>query len=45
VEEDIAFDLENFGTPPEQIPVKIEQALQAVGMSGLFLIWAHRLHI
>ncbi|HPU00509.1 MAG: energy-coupling factor transporter ATPase [Firmicutes bacterium] len=34
VEEDIAFGLENFGTPPEQVPLKIEQALQAVGMSG-----------
>ena len=34
VEEDIAFGLENFGTPPEQIPARIEQALQAVGMPG-----------
>ncbi len=34
VEEDIAFGLENYDTPAEQIPERIEKALQAVGMAG-----------
>ena len=34
VEEDIAFGLENYDTPQEQIPERIDRALQVVGMSG-----------
>ena len=34
VEEDIAFGLENYDTPAEQIPERIDKALQAVGMAG-----------
>lgn len=34
VEEDIAFGLENYDTPAEQIPGKIAKALQTVGMPG-----------
>lgn len=34
VEEDIAFGLDNYDTPAEQIPERIEKALQAVGMAG-----------
>ncbi|MFB0920702.1 MAG: energy-coupling factor transporter ATPase [Oscillospiraceae bacterium] len=32
--EDIAFGLENFGTPKDKIPEKIAAALKAVGMEG-----------
>ena len=32
VEEDVAFGLENNGVPPEQIRVRIDEALDAVGM-------------
>lgn len=34
VEEDIAFGLENFEAPLDQIPAKVDQALQIVGMNG-----------
>lgn len=34
VEEDIAFGLENYDTPLEQIPEKIGEALKIVGMTG-----------
>ncbi len=34
VEEDIAFGLENYDTPTEQIPDRINKALQVVGMPG-----------
>ena len=33
VEEDVAFGLENNGVPPKEIRVRIDDALQAVGMS------------
>jgi len=34
VEEDIAFGLENYDTPAEQIPGKVEDVLELVGMPG-----------
>lgn len=34
VEEDIAFGLENYDVPWEQIPDKVEKALRQVGMEG-----------
>lgn len=34
IKEDIAFGLENFGTPAEDIPGKIAGALKIVGMQG-----------
>lgn len=34
VEEDIAFGLENYDTPPEEVPGRVRQALQSVGMAG-----------
>ena len=34
VEEDIAFGLENYDTPAEEIPVKVARALAIVGMEG-----------
>ncbi|NLI91138.1 MAG: energy-coupling factor transporter ATPase [Peptococcaceae bacterium] len=34
VDEDIAFGLENYDTPIEQIPSKVSEALALVGMSG-----------
>ena len=34
VEEDIAFGLENYDTPPEEVPGRVKQALQSVGMAG-----------
>lgn len=34
VAEDIAFGLENYGTPPEDIPRRVEEALRLVGMAG-----------
>ncbi|MDD3242475.1 MAG: energy-coupling factor transporter ATPase [Eubacteriales bacterium] len=34
VEEDIAFGLENYETPEEEIPTRVRAALAAVGMSG-----------
>ncbi len=34
VEEDIAFGLRNFGTPEEEIPDRIREALELVGMAG-----------
>ncbi|MCB2214072.1 energy-coupling factor transporter ATPase [bacterium] len=34
IEEDIAFGLENFGTPADEIPTKIRRALEIVGMAG-----------
>ncbi|MBQ9493191.1 MAG: energy-coupling factor transporter ATPase [Oscillibacter sp.] len=33
VEEDVAFAPENLGVPPEEIRVRVDEALQAVGMS------------
>lgn len=34
VEEDIAFGLENYQVPREEIPPRVRKALEAVGMSG-----------
>ncbi|MBP3634495.1 MAG: energy-coupling factor transporter ATPase [Oscillospiraceae bacterium] len=34
VEEDLAFGLRNFGVPEAEIPLRIEKALETVGMSG-----------
>ncbi len=34
VEDDIAFGLENIGVPPEEMKQRIDDALQAVGMSA-----------
>ncbi len=34
VDEDIAFGLENYDTPAERIPRKVEEALESVGMPG-----------
>lgn len=34
VEEDVAFGLENYGVARKEIPVKVEDALAQVGMSG-----------
>ncbi len=34
IEEDIAFGLENYDTPQEKIPEKINKALQQVGLEG-----------
>jgi energy-coupling factor transport system ATP-binding protein len=34
IEEDIAFGLENFGTPADKIPAKVRRALEIVGMTG-----------
>ena len=34
VEEDIAFGLENYDTPAEEIPAKVKRALAVVGMEG-----------
>ena len=34
IEEDLAFGPRNFGVPAEEIPVRIQTALAAVGMSG-----------
>ncbi|MCL1881394.1 MAG: energy-coupling factor transporter ATPase [Oscillospiraceae bacterium] len=33
VEEDVAFALENLGVPPEQIRIRIDDALETVGMT------------
>ena len=43
VEEDVAFGLENYLTPPEQIPGKVRAALKAVGMEGYEKHAPHRL--
>ncbi|MBE6853598.1 MAG: energy-coupling factor transporter ATPase [Ruminococcus sp.] len=32
VEEDVAFGLENLGTPPDEIRLRVDEALKAVGM-------------
>ena len=34
VEEDVAFGLENYGVPREEIPRRVAEALKAVGMEG-----------
>lgn len=34
VEEDVAFGLENLGVPPEEIAVRVKDALKAVGMEN-----------
>lgn len=34
VEEDVAFGLENYGVPREEIPHRVAEALKAVGMEG-----------
>lgn len=34
VEEDVAFGLENYGTDFEEIPAKVSEALESVGMAG-----------
>lgn len=34
VEEDVAFGLENYGVPREEIPQRVAEALKAVGMEG-----------
>lgn len=34
VEEDVAFGLENYDYPKEQIPKRVSEVLEAVGMSG-----------
>ena len=34
VAEDIAFGLENYDTPPDEIPRRVKEALQLVGMAG-----------
>ncbi|WP_126426798.1 energy-coupling factor transporter ATPase [Brevibacillus marinus] len=34
VEDDVAFGLENIGVPPEEMQRRVEEALQAVGMSS-----------
>ncbi len=43
VEEDIAFGLRNFGTPEEEIPQRIREALETVGMAGYELRSPHLL--
>ena len=35
VEEDVAFGLENNGVPPKEIRVRIDEALEAVGMTQI----------
>jgi len=35
VEEDVAFGPENLGVPPEELRVRVDAALQSVGLSGL----------
>jgi energy-coupling factor transport system ATP-binding protein len=34
IEEDIAFGLENYGTPADEIPAEVKRALSIVGMDG-----------
>ena len=34
IAEDIAFGLENYGTPADEIPAKVAKALDVVGMAG-----------
>ncbi|UFJ42375.1 energy-coupling factor transporter ATPase [Brevibacillus humidisoli] len=34
VEDDIAFGLENIGVPPDEMKLRVDEALQAVGMSS-----------
>lgn len=34
VEEDVAFGLENYDTPPNEIPGRVSRALEQVGMTG-----------
>jgi len=43
VEEDVAFALENLGTPPEEIRSRVDDALRAVGMYEYRMQAPHRL--
>ncbi len=43
IEEDIAFGLENYGTPANDIPTEVKKALSIVGMDGYEKKSPHRL--
>ena len=43
VEEDVAFALENLGVPPQEIRLRVDEALAAVGMSEYKLHAPHQL--
>lgn len=43
VEEDVAFALENLGVPPAEIRLRVDEALEAVGMSKYKLHAPHQL--
>lgn len=43
VEEDVAFALENLGVPPQEIRQRVDEALDAVGMSDYKLHAPHQL--
>lgn len=43
VEEDVAFALENMGVPPEEIRIRVDEALKAVGMYEYRMQAPHRL--
>ncbi|MGI6403819.1 MAG: energy-coupling factor transporter ATPase [Oscillospiraceae bacterium] len=43
VEEDVAFALENLGVPPQEIRLRVDEALAAVGMSDFKLHAPHQL--
>lgn len=43
VEEDVAFALENMGVPPEEIRIRVDEALKAVGMYEYRMQAPHRI--